>query len=43
MLKGEVIIMYKWKYETPEGFSNMLMNSDGEAYGLKVQEMYLNT
>ena len=22
--------MYKWKYETPEGFSNMLMNSDGE-------------
>ena len=22
--------MYKWKYEMPEGFSNMLMNSDGE-------------
>ena len=23
-------MIYKWIYETPEGFSNMLMNSDGE-------------
>lgn len=22
--------MYKWKYKTPEGFSNIIMNSDGE-------------
>ena len=27
MLKGELKIMYKWKYEMPEGFSDMLMNS----------------
>lgn len=23
-------MIYKWFYETPEGFSNMLMNSDGD-------------
>ena len=22
--------MYKWKYNTPEGFTNLYMNSDGK-------------
>ena len=23
-------MIYQWKYQTPDGFSDMLMNSDGE-------------
>ena len=36
---------YKYMYQTPENFSNMIMNSDGEyltGYGLKIQEILLN-
>lgn len=38
-------MLYKWKYETPVGFSTIYMNSDGEyltGLGLKGQEMKIN-
>ena len=36
---------YKWKYETPSGFSTIHMNSDGDisqVFGLRGQGMKIN-